>query len=129
MSLLLLAAIVRPVYLGIIILHPHTCIHDIFSYYFYCFLLSVSLIDFFDQHLRTVANAQVVQRIQDLQLVGGGDKMGYIQATVLRSDGSTATGPICGTVNSATALVACRSNNLHGLNASLIERGTVNSIG
>lgn len=129
MLLLLPAAIVRSVYLSIqycILTHPHGIFHIILTV---SCSLYVSLIDFFDQNLHTVANAQVVQRIQDLQLVGGGAKVGYIQATVLLSDGSTATGPICGTVNSATALVACRSNNLHGLNASSIRSGTVSSIG
>ena len=75
-------------------------------------------------HVHTVVKAQVVKEILDLQVVGGGERNGYIRATVLRSDGSIATGPICGTVDTLTAVFACNSKNLYFSSV----QGTVSSI-
>ena len=54
-------------------------------------------------------------------MVGGDDTKGYIKATVLHENGTTATGPICGTVNGITARFACYSNDRLASNA----QGTV----
>ena len=59
-----------------------------------------------------------------MQVVGD-DRRGYIQATVSYSDGSSATGPVCGTVNRATAVHACYNTGY----TSSSEQGTVDSIG
>ena len=61
----------------------------------------------------------------DLQVVGGGERNGYIQATVLYSNGSRATGPVCDSVNAITATFACYSKSLF----SSSTQGTVASIG
>ena len=58
-------------------------------------------------------------------MVGGDDTKGYIEATVLHENGTTATGPICGTVNGITARFACYSKDRLASNA----QGTVDSIG
>ena len=71
------------------------------------------------------AYSQFQGRILDLQVVGGGDTKGYIQATILYRNGATATGPICGTVNLITANFACYSKSLFASNA----QGTVDSLG
>ena len=63
--------------------------------------------------------------ILDLQVVGGDDTKGYIEATVLLRNGSVITGPICGTVNGITATFACYSKGLLSSSA----QGTVDSIG
>ncbi len=63
--------------------------------------------------------------VLDLQVVGGDDTKGYIEATVLLRNGSAVTGPICGTVNGITATFACYSKSLLSSNA----QGTVDSIG
>ena len=63
--------------------------------------------------------------VLDLQVVGGDDTKGYIEATVLLRNGSAVTGPICGTVNSITATFACYNKDLLSSNA----QGTVDSIG
>ena len=73
----------------------------------------------------TVVNAQRAQQVTDLQIAGGSDRSGYIQATVVYSDGTSATGPVCGSVNAVTATFACYSRSLLSSNG----QGTVDSIG
>ena len=64
----------------------------------------------------TVVNAQTVS---DVQVVGG-ERSGYIQVTVRGS-----TGPVCGSVDRATASYACGQKGFHGISSW----GTVNSLG
>ena len=84
--------------------------------------VSLSLVSPF---LFIAMSAQRLARVLDLQVVGGDGTNGYIEATVLYSNGSTATGPICGTVNLITANFACYSRGFLASN----EQGTVDSIG
>ena len=57
--------------------------------------------------------------ISNVQVVGG-ERSGYIQVTVRGS-----TGPVCGSVDRATASYACRQKGF----TDVISMGTVNSLG
>ena len=57
--------------------------------------------------------------ISNVQVVGG-ERSGYIQVTVRGS-----TGPVCGSVDRATARYACSQKGFTGVSSW----GTVNSIG
>ena len=59
-----------------------------------------------------------------MQVVGGDDRSGYIQVTISHR-GSTATGPVCGSVDRATARNVCEQKGFTEVNL----QGTVNSIG
>lgn len=59
----------------------------------------------------------------NVQVAGGDGRSGYIQVTVTKRDGTTDTGPVCGTIDRATAGRACSGF------VSVTEYGTVNSIG
>ena len=72
-------------------------------------------------HSWTAANAQTVI---DLQVVGG-NRVGYIEATVQLRDNTNVTGPVCGSVDLSTAVLACYSQKLFSSSA----QGTVASIG
>ena len=64
----------------------------------------------------TAINGQTVTGVQ----VVGGDRSGYIQVTV-----RGATGPVCGSVDRATASYACSQKGF----TNVISWGTVNSLG
>ena len=73
----------------------------------------------------TAVNGQFGGLVTDLQIAGGSDRNGYIEATVLYANGTTATGPVCGSVDTVTATFTCYSRSLLSSNA----QGTVASIG
>ena len=73
----------------------------------------------------TAVNGQFGGLVTVLQIAGGSDRNGYIEATVLYANGTTATGPVCGSVDTVTATFTCYSRSLLSSNA----QGTVASIG
>ena len=68
-------------------------------------------------------NAQTT--VTGVQVVGGDDRSGYIQVTVRYTNGSVASGPVCGAVDSTAAAYACNQNGF----TSTSVWGTINSIG
>lgn len=77
-----------------------------------------------DLHIIQSCTAANAQTVIDLQVTGG-TRVGYIEATVQFRNGTTVTGPVCGSVDSGTATLACYSKELFGSSA----QGTVAGIG
>ena len=67
----------------------------------------------------------VMPRVTSLQLKGGGEESGYIEATLVYSNGTTKTGPVCGYVSVLTGIFACYSKGRFTIRSN----GTVASIG
>lgn len=59
----------------------------------------------------TAANAEMVAQVTSLRMGGGENRRfsGYIEATLLYSNGTSVTGPVCGSVNALTGNYACYS--------------------
>ena len=58
----------------------------------------------------TAANAEIVAQVTGLRLMsGGGERDCYIDATLLNSNGTSVTGPVCGSVDTLTGKFACYS--------------------
>ena len=66
----------------------------------------------------------VMPQVTSLQLKGGGEESGYIEATLVYSNGTNKTGPVCGYVSVLTGIFACYSKGRF----SIRSNGTVASI-
>lgn len=74
----------------------------------------------------TAASAEMVAQVIGLRLSGEVNRRvsGYIEATLLYSNGTVAVGPVCGSVNALTGKFACYSYQ----RIMSTEQGTVASM-
>ena len=93
-------------------MHSSSCTYSVYIVLYLCLCPSHSA----RSTIITAVNAQTVSNVQ----VVGGERSGYIQVTVRGS-----TGPVCGSVNRATASYACSQKGF----TDVISMGTVNSLG